>query len=256
MNRLQSRPEHHPGPPQGTAALLETLGTLHHAPRFFADACTVFAPLHYEPKYAYPLLVWLHGPEGNERQLKRVMPLVSMRNYVGVAPRGTRRVAGHQHTFEWRQSDEHIASAEQRVLDAVTWAEHRFHIAGHRIFLAGLGCGGTMALRLALDNPDAFAGACSIGGPLPQGARPLKRLHDARHLALLLATSRDSAQYPVARVARDLRLLHTAGIGVMVRQYPCGDELTTCMLSDLDGWIMDQLAATAAICRDAVFKPD
>ena len=31
----------------------------------------LFAPMHYEPGYAYPLIVWLHGPGGDERQLNR-----------------------------------------------------------------------------------------------------------------------------------------------------------------------------------------
>ena len=29
---------------------------------------SLFAPLHYEPGYAYPLIVWLHGLHGDERQ--------------------------------------------------------------------------------------------------------------------------------------------------------------------------------------------
>src|SRR5580658_5486284 len=49
---------------------------------------STFAPMHYEPGYSYPLLVWLHGAGCDERQLLRIMPLVSMRNYVAVAPRG------------------------------------------------------------------------------------------------------------------------------------------------------------------------
>lgn len=256
MNRLQTWPDKDAGLQEEPAALPETFETLHRLPTAFVEPCAVFAPLHYEPKYAYPLVVWLHGPEGNERQLKRIMPLVSMRNYVGTAPRGTVRVAGDQRAFDWRQSDKDIALAEQRVLDAMAWAHSRFHIAGQRVFLAGLGTGGTMALRLALDNPHVFAGVCSMGGRLPRGGRPLKRLAEARRLSLLLATCRDSMQYPVAHVARDLRLLHTAGMGVMVRQYPCGDDLTTCMLSDLDRWMMDHIAATANVCRDTVFKPD
>ena len=52
----------------------------------FAHA--LFAPMHYEPGYAYPLIVWLHGTGGDQRQLQRVMPLVSMRNYVAITPRG------------------------------------------------------------------------------------------------------------------------------------------------------------------------
>ena len=48
----------------------------------------LFVPMHYEPNYAYPLLVWLHGPGDDERQLQRVMPLISLRNYMAVGPRG------------------------------------------------------------------------------------------------------------------------------------------------------------------------
>jgi hypothetical protein len=32
--------------------------------------------------------------------------------------------------------------------------------------------------------------------------------------------------------------MHAAGCTVALRQYPCGDELTTTMLSDLDRWMM------------------
>ena len=39
---------------------------------------STFAPIHYEERYAYPLLVWLHGDAGNEQELKQIMPLVSM----------------------------------------------------------------------------------------------------------------------------------------------------------------------------------
>ena len=53
------------------------------------DAHCIVTPLHYERNYAYPLVVWLHGPGGDERQVTRVMPLVSSRNYAAVGPRGT-----------------------------------------------------------------------------------------------------------------------------------------------------------------------
>ena len=62
------------------------------AGRFSASpdaARALFAPLHYESNYAYPLIVWLHGANDDERQLKRIMPFVSLRNYVAVSPRGT-----------------------------------------------------------------------------------------------------------------------------------------------------------------------
>ena len=48
---------------------------------------SLYVPLHYERNYAYPLLIWLHGPSDDERQLRTIMRHISVRNYVGVAPR-------------------------------------------------------------------------------------------------------------------------------------------------------------------------
>src|SRR4051812_40444760 len=53
-----------------------------------AFAYQLLAPVHYEPNYAYPLLIWLHSAGDDQRQLRRVMPHVSLRNYVAVGPRG------------------------------------------------------------------------------------------------------------------------------------------------------------------------
>jgi phospholipase/carboxylesterase len=196
-----------------------------------------FAPMHYEPGYAYPLVVWLHGALGNEQQLRRVMPLVSMRNYVAVAPRGTS--SARRDAFDWRQTETDVEAAEDRVFECIATAKRRFNIHPRRVFLAGLGCGGTMALRVAWNHPDKFAGVATIGGPLPAQDRPLRNVNHLRQLACFVATSRSSLDYPERDVCRDLRLLHSAGCTVALRQYPCGDELTTQMLADLDRWMME-----------------
>ena len=128
----------------------------------------LFSPIHYESGYAYPLIVWLHGPGDNQDQLQTVLPLVSMRNHVAVAPQGT-YAEGLQGAFRWRQTREDVDEAVQRTLDCIDIATSRYNIHPERIFLAGYDCGGTMALRIAIENPDLFAGAVSIGGPLPRG---------------------------------------------------------------------------------------
>src|ERR1700676_406196 len=87
------------GPPEATAAGVAETARL----RTVAGRApyALFGPLHYEANYAYPLLVWLHGPGDSEGQLKRIMPQISLRNYVAVAPRGTADwPAGAYH---WRQ---------------------------------------------------------------------------------------------------------------------------------------------------------
>ena len=42
-----------------------------------------------------------------------------------------------------------------------------------------------------------------------------------------------------------LRLFHAAGLSIVLRQYPCGQELTEQMLRDVDRWIIEQITAGA-----------
>ncbi len=107
-----------------------------------------------------------------------------------------------------------------------------------------------MALRLAMNRPGAYAGVMSIGGALPEGLRPFHRLHELRGLNVLLATARYSQDYPEREVCRNLRLIHTAGMSLNLRQYPCGDEVTTEMLADMNRWIMEQVATTCPAAQD------
>jgi phospholipase/carboxylesterase len=210
---------------------------------------SLFAPLRYTPSYPYPLIVWLHGHGSDERQLVRVMPLVSMQNYLAVAPRGTliaASEAGKGECFGWQQSEEHVQEAEQRIFDSIDVVRRKFHINEERIFLAGFDCGGTMAFRVAMSCPSRFAGVLSLCGSFPTGRTPLARVTEARRLPVFLAAGRDDTTYTVADVCGDLRLLHAAGLSITLRQYPSGHELPTQMLADANRWIMDQITASGS----------
>lgn len=244
------------------------------APAASAGPHMLFAPLHYEPNYAYPLLIWLHGPGEDEQQLRRIMPAISLRNYVAVAPRGTApastvaapdaiasspaasaavasisalaassRLSSTGHT--WRQSEGHIQAAELRVMECVDVAAAKFNIAPERCFLAGYGAGGTMAFRIALRNPQSFAGVLSLSGSFPSARAPLAQLHAVRRLEVFIACCRAGAMYPTEKVCHDLRLLHTAGMSVVLREYPGEDALSPQMLADMDRWLMEQVTAPA-----------
>ncbi len=200
----------------------------------------LFVPMHYEPNYPYPLLVWLHGPGDDERQLQRIMPLISLRNYLAVGPRATANIKGRR-GFEWRQHAHDIDAAETAVFNCIDLVTERFNVAPQRVFLAGFSTGGTMAFRLGLRHPQRFAGVLSLGGSFPSGNMPLARLSQARKLPLFIAHGRDAENYSVEQSCDELRLFHSAGLSVTLRQYPCGEELTTHMLSDMDRWIMEQV---------------
>lgn len=204
-------------------------------------AATTFTPVHYEDGYAYPLLVWLHDEGQSDSDLPTLMQHISLRNYVAAAPRGDLALAAACSTGAsgWCDSTDAVIDTEERVIAAIELAQNRFNVRPDRVFLAGVGAGGTAALRVGLANPDVFSGVASFDGPMPLGGRPLRSLYRSRRLPLLLSASRESRQYPQTQLCRDLRLLHTAGCHVNIRQYPGDDDLTTTMLSDLDSWMME-----------------
>jgi phospholipase/carboxylesterase len=200
----------------------------------------IFSPIHYEKNYAYPLLIWLHGPESEEKQLLRLMPFISMRNYVAIGPRAPWH--GCDETgFSWRLSDLATSQASQLVFDCLEVALSEYHVDRQRIFLGGYGCGGEMAFRIALRHPESFAGALSIDGAFPRGQGPLGNLDLMRKLPLFIAQGQDSEQYPVEDLCEDIRLFHAAGMSVTVRQYSCADEIHQRMLHDMDVWMMERV---------------
>lgn len=198
----------------------------------------LFAPIHYERNYAYPLVVWLHGDGTDERQLLRLMPQLSLRNYVGVAPRISQAEVAAE-----------ASAVEQAVFDAIESARRRYHIASQRIFLAGADAGGTAALRVALAYPDRFAGVLSFGGAFPSGGAPLARLHEIRRLPLFLAYDEDHAMQHDETIEAQLRLFYTASMHVMLRRYPQQSQLGRQMLSDADRWMMDLVTGATQIAR-------
>ncbi|MEN6452202.1 MAG: alpha/beta hydrolase-fold protein [Thermoguttaceae bacterium] len=215
----------------------------------FADGAgsfehSLFAPIHYEPGYAYPLVVLLDG-SGDERQLRHLMPLLSLRNYVAVSPRGLPLIDrdAAQRRFGWRQNEEHIQRAQQRVFDCVEIASRQFNVARNRVFLMGTDRGGTMAMRIGLSHPSRFAGVISLRGALPRGGTPFGNLLTARRLSLFVGTDRGSQRYPAARVCEDLRLLHAAGLSITLREYPRGRNLLRQMLADVDRWLINEVTA-------------
>lgn len=215
----------------------------------------LFAPLHYEPGYAYPLVVWLHGAGDSERQLRRIMPELSMRNYVAVAPRGTRRAAPESTGYDWGTTPEDVAHAAHSVFTAIDAASDRYHIARHRIFLAGFGTGGTMAFAVGLSNPDSFAGILSLSGPFPATGRPLADLRRCRQLPLFLAYGRHSSAFSPEQCAGDLRLLHAGGFSATLREYPGQGELTAQLLRDVNEWMMEIVTGAASPACDDWSSP-
>ena len=203
-------------------------------------------PLGYEKNYAYPLVIWLHGPNDDERQVVKIMQHVSMQNYVAIAPRGPILEAGG-YSYTWSQNDSCVATARRYVHECIALAKEKFNVHAERVFIAGLHTGGSMALRLALAEPEHFAGAISVGGKFPLGCKALLRYKAAQVLPLLMLRGLESETYTEADFCEELRLLHAARLQAHCRQYLAGDEVTVPMLSDMNGWLMEQVTGMSVL---------
>lgn len=218
----------------------------------------IFSPVHYESSYAYPLVVWLHGSGCDESQLFRIMPKLSLRNYIAVAPRGlsaeetngnrplrkVRRGANLcqiASMYDWPETPDAITLAEHRIFEAIARTTERYTVHKERIFVVGFDVGGTMALRLATKYPDHFAGAVSLCGSFPETDFPLRNWSRVRDFPLMMVVGAQSKVFPPQKVCSQLRLFHAAGLSISLRQYHTAQELTPKMLSDVNRWIMEQI---------------
>jgi phospholipase/carboxylesterase len=206
-----------------------------------------FLPTGYEPKYAYPLLVFFHGRGGSEKQLIRLAPRVSRRNYVCIGLRGPQMLVGRggPSGFGWAINGNGAESlAEDYVFSAIEQACQTFHINQDRIFLAGFCDGAAQAYRLGLRFPETFAGTIALNGQMPQNG-PLLRLPVSRQLRVLIGHGIANATVPLTTARRDFRLLYTAGLPVQLKTYPTTHRIHPDMLRDIDRWIMEGVQGAA-----------
>ena len=206
---------------------------------------SLYVPLHYEPGYAYPLIVWLHDNGLNETDGLDMVSRLSLRNYIAVGPRGTEQcVAGG---YAWIQSEGSIAATEQAVFAAIDGACAQLNVHRQRVFIVGAGQGGSMAFRLAFRHPELFAAVVSLNGPLPDGSAPLARLKDCRHMPILWTQNAGHHLFSNGVLAEQLTLLYTAGFDLTLRQYPEPEPAWPVILPDVNRWIMERLSDSVIV---------
>lgn len=230
--------------------ILELLETLLDAnpellPAKEAKGCeqphAVYLPENYEPAYAYPLVMWFHDEGGSEADLRRVMPQISNRNYIGVSLRGnTNLESGHG----WALDEVRVTSLVEDVRAVAVSLRREYHIHSERIYLAGFGRGATAAVEVMLRQPDWFGGVLSLNGQFPKIGESLEHLPELKDKRILLATTLDCQTTKVGDVVATGRLLYAAGMLVGTRVYQdSGRKPSKKMLRDIDSWLMDDICA-------------
>jgi phospholipase/carboxylesterase len=200
-----------------------------------------FLPTGYEPNYAYPLLVFLHGHGSNEEQILRLAPRLSRRNYICIGLRGPQPVglrSDGRVGYSWGPDGPCDALIEDYVLRAVEQTRRCYHVHSERIFLAGFCEGASLAYRLGLLFPEKLAGVISLNGAMPRRGGPLLRLPEVRQLRVFIGHGIANAIVPLPLARQDYRLLYTAGLPVEMHTYPANHRLHPDMLRDINRWIM------------------
>src|SRR5690606_12038181 len=103
-----------------------------------------------------------------------------------------------------------VSRCEDAIWRAIEDASERYSIHPDRVFLAGYGTGGTMARRVALRRPTAFAGCVSLGGRFPRGGGVLSNLQAARQLKNFWAVAMQNPQISDEEFEQDISLASSA----------------------------------------------
>ena len=205
-------------------------------------ADSIFIPEGYEPNYAYPLIVWITHPGDDKAELHRRMSEISTRNYFGIAlcaPEPLFGAATDDTTAS--EADYCLVEFEEQLFDTVSQLRQDFHLHTERVFLAGFGTAGTLALRLGLHRPEWFAGVAAFAGQFPDAPHVLSRFRDLQGKRVLLGRGRMDSDVSLEESVQTTRLLHAAGLRVCHRTYEAGHEITRTMLAEIDRWVMREI---------------
>ena len=198
-----------------------------------------FLPVGYEPRYAYPLVVFFHGQGGNEEQILRLAPRLSRRNFISIGLRGP-DVMGPRPDgklgYAWGDGTADTL-VEDYMLRAVEQTRRTYHVHSERIYLAGFAEGATLAYRLGLTFPEKLAGVISLNGCMSRTG-PLLRLPEVRDLSVFIGHGIANAVVPLGMAKRDYKVLYAAGMPVEMHTYPTTHRIHPDMLRDVNRWIV------------------
>lgn len=204
----------------------------------------LFTPEHYEERYEYPLVIWLHSQDSSEYELDGIMPHLSLRNYVAIAPRAMQKSKLNDRKFCWTQSGNGAVQAEGLVMQSIAHAINDLSVRPDRVFLAGYGTGGTLAQWIGLRNSESIAGVVSINGVFPKCSvfpkrcKSLLQWREPRNLPVLFIHGGQSALCDADHTCHALKSAHSSGFTYQFVQFPCGDELNTGMTAMANQFIM------------------
>ncbi len=212
-----------------------------------------FLPVHYEPNYAYPLIVFFHAHGCNEEQVLRYAPHISRRNFISISLRGMHptllekklkaknNLKNQQPSYTWGADGYSDALVEDYIFNAIEKTRDTYNIHTNRIFLAGFCEGATLAYRMAFQYPEKFAGLIAMNGNLPKYQAPLWRIQALKNLDIFMAHGIANSVIPSRVAEKDRDIMKNAGLNFNWRTYATNHRIHADMLRDANTWIMEKV---------------
>jgi phospholipase/carboxylesterase len=200
-------------------------------------------PSNYEPRYAYPLVVWLTDSQCPIESALRYVSALSPQNYVGLAIDDCiiqsilpSTVSASESMVDFLRR---VADAENRIVRLIRdfGRDVNFHM--DRLFIAGIGDAATTALLIAMHQPDWFAGCIAIDGQFPPAGQLLSRNVELAGRRFLLSSSGGRNAFRSAQATRHVaRQLIASGANVQTQVESLDEQLAPSTLRTIDDWIL------------------
>jgi phospholipase/carboxylesterase len=222
-------------------------GPLLHSP---GNRSQLQLPLHYEPKYAYPLVIWLNRDAFNPRNLSRFSNSLSLRNYVIAAP---------FLKAEWLEptpSPNTAALVSDTINHTISKATQRINVHSKRIFLVTEQDTLLPALTAISQIKHNVRGVATVNEhgemPIPTCTHMGKTL-DSPPLLFCLP---DAEGRMLEKIERTWRLYHSLGHSVRLKTMTAGSGFRNSALRNIDRWIMETITGQPAMDPQQAPEPN
>lgn len=216
------------------------------------DFAAGIIPASYEPRYAYPLVVWLTGNDCSTDDALQNIAEMSPQNYLGLAVEeclfedANSERTGFDFPVEFLKR---LVDVENRIVSAVRSLRQVVNVHTERIFLAGAGDAASVALLIAMHQPEWFGGGIVFGGSFPPAAKLLanRRALVGSRFFLSAPAGRSTWQTTVG-VRNSAKQLVSAGadVSLSVNNAETDSIVPRRALKELDEWIISGILADAS----------
>ena len=208
-------------------------------------------PANYEPRYAYPLIVWLTDGDCSVDTALGYISDLSPQNYVGLAIDDciiqsilTSREPGPDSIVDFLRR---VADTENRIVRLIRELGRDVNFHTDRLFIAGIGDAATTALLIAMHQPDWFAGCIAVDGQFPPAGQLLARNVELAGRRFLLSSRGGRAAFQSASATQHVaRQLIASGADVTTQITAQDTPVSSAVLRSVDEWILSGILAKGA----------